>query len=75
MKEERKIFSLVLQKAPYGAVIIDRKGKYLYMNEEFTTITGYDLKDVPRGIDWFLEAYPDQEYRKKCLRHGRRYFC
>ena len=68
LKEERKIFFSVLQKAPYGAVIIDRKGKYLYMNEEFTTITGYDLKDVPRGIDWFLEAYPDPEYRKKVLK-------
>jgi len=68
LKEERKIFFSVLQKAPYGAVIIDRKGKYLYMNEEFTTITGYDLKDVPRGIDWFLEAYPDPEYRKEVLK-------
>lgn len=68
LKKERKIFFSVLQKAPYGAVIIDRKGKYLYVNDEFSNVTGYTLQDVPRGIDWFLKAYPDPRYRKSAMK-------
>lgn len=67
LKEERRTFFTVLQKAPYGAVIIDRKGKYLYANQEFTRITGYDLTDVPTGMDWFTKAYPDPDYRREVL--------
>ena len=43
LRKEKKIFFSVLQEAPYGAVIIDKEGKYLYMNEEFTKITGYTI--------------------------------
>jgi PAS domain S-box-containing protein len=68
LKKERKIFFSVLQKAPYGAVMIDKKGKYLYVNEEFSKITGYTLQDLPRGIDWFLKAYPDPHYRKSAMK-------
>lgn len=68
LKKERKIFFSVLQKAPYGAVIIDKKGSYLYINEEFSTVTGYTLQDIPRGIDWFLKAYPDPRYRKSAMK-------
>jgi PAS domain S-box-containing protein len=68
LKKERKIFFSVLQKAPYGAVIIDKKGSYLYINEEFSKVTGYSLQDIPRGIDWFLKAYPDPRYRKSAMK-------
>jgi PAS domain S-box-containing protein len=68
LRKEKKIFFSVLQKAPYGAVIIDRNGKYLYMNEEFTKITGYNIVDVPNGASWFRKAYPNQENRKAVLR-------
>ena len=68
LKKERKVFFSVLQKAPYGAVIIDRKGRYLYINDEFSNVTGYTLQDIPRGIDWFLKAYPDPQYRKLAVK-------
>jgi PAS domain S-box-containing protein len=65
--KEEKIFRSVLQKAPYGAVLIDRDGSYLYVNEEFTTITGYTLKDVPTGRSWFERAYPDPQGRAEAI--------
>ena len=68
LKKERKIFFSVLQKAPYGAIIIDKKGQYLYINDEFSKVTGYTLQDTPRGIDWFLKAYPDPHYRKSAMK-------
>jgi PAS domain S-box-containing protein len=68
LRKEKKIFFSVLQEAPYGAVIIDKKGRYLFMNKEFTKITGYTIMDIPDGATWFLKAYPDPENRKVVLR-------
>jgi len=68
LKKEKKIFFSVLQEAPYGAVIIDKKGRYLFMNEEFTKITGYSLRDLPNGTSWFLKAYPNPKNRKEVIK-------
>lgn len=67
LRRERRIFFSVLEKSPFGAVIIDREGNYLYVNEEFTRITGFDIKEVPKGIDWFIKAYPDPECRRMAM--------
>ena len=45
-----------------------KKGNYLYINDEFSKVTGYTLQDTPRGIDWFLKAYPDPHYRKSAMK-------
>ncbi|MCX5815430.1 MAG: ATP-binding protein [Proteobacteria bacterium] len=68
LQKERKTFFSILQKAPYGVVMMDRDGRYLYMNEEFTRITGYTFEDVPTGRDWFRKVYPDENYRENVIR-------
>ena len=65
LKKERKTFFRILQKAPYGVILIDRNGRYVYVNPEFTTITAYTLEDVPTGRDLLHKAYPDPRYREK----------
>lgn len=59
--KERETFFSILQKAPYGVVLADRNGKYLYINPEFTSITGYTLEEVPTSQEWFDKAFPDKE--------------
>jgi len=68
LKEERETFYCTLQDAPNGVVLIDKEGRYLYINSAFTAITGYTLKDIPTGKDWFLKAYPDQNYREQAIK-------
>jgi diguanylate cyclase (GGDEF)-like protein/PAS domain S-box-containing protein len=68
LKEERETFYSTLQEAPNGVVLIDKEGRYLYLNSEFTAITGYTLKDIPTGKDWFLKAFPDQNYRGQVIK-------
>jgi diguanylate cyclase (GGDEF)-like protein/PAS domain S-box-containing protein len=68
LKKEREIFYSTLQEAPNGVVLIDKDGKYLYINSEFTAITGYTLEDIPTGKDWFLRAYPDPNYREHVIK-------
>ncbi|MCJ7664922.1 MAG: PAS domain-containing protein, partial [Desulfobacterales bacterium] len=67
LKEQREIFYSTLQEAPNGVVLIDKDGRYLYINSEFTAITGYTLNDIPAGKDWFLKAYPDPNYRAQVI--------
>jgi len=46
------VFSAVIEKAPYGVIVLDKEGNFLYVNPEFTKITGYSLEDVPDGSTW-----------------------
>ena len=68
LRRERETFFGMLQKAPYGVILIEKTGRYLYVNPQFTLITGYSLKDIPSGKEWFHKAYPQANYRKKVIR-------
>ncbi len=67
LQQERETFYSILQKEPYGALLIDTDETFLYVNPEFSVITGYALEDVPNGREWFRKAYPDPEYRHKII--------
>ncbi len=67
LQQERETFFSILQKEPYGALLINTDETFLYVNPEFTAITGYTIKDVPNGREWFRNAFPDPEYRHKII--------
>ncbi len=67
LQNERDTFGTIIQKSPYGILLLGEKGKFLYINPEFVRITGYALEDVPTGKEWFLQAFPDENYRSKAL--------
>jgi diguanylate cyclase (GGDEF)-like protein/PAS domain S-box-containing protein len=67
LKKERESFFSILQEAPNGVALINKDGKYLYINTEFSNITGYTLKNIPTGKDWFRKAYPDPQYRQQVI--------
>ena len=63
LRKERDTFLTILERAPYGVVLLDKNGKALFTNAAFTTITGYTLEDAPTTRDWVRLAYPDKQYR------------
>jgi diguanylate cyclase (GGDEF)-like protein/PAS domain S-box-containing protein len=65
LQRERENFYSILQEAPNGVALIDKDGRYLYINSEFTNITGYTLEDVPTVEDWLHKAYPNVQFRHK----------
>jgi diguanylate cyclase (GGDEF)-like protein/PAS domain S-box-containing protein len=67
LRQERETFFSILQNEPYGALLIDIDKTFLYINPEFTAITGYTIKDVSTGREWFRKAHPDPEYRHKII--------
>lgn len=60
--------------APCGAVVASTSatGQILYVNREFTHITGYTLDDVPTVAAWLERAYPDPAYRASVLSNWER---
>jgi len=68
---ERETFYSILQKAPYGVLLIDEDETCLYINAEFTNITGHTLDDIPTLGDWFCKAYPNPAYRQEVVEHWK----
>ena len=61
LRMERETLSSILQRAPFGVVLIERDGRFQYANPEFTGITGYTLKDIPKAETWLEKlAVPDR---------------
>ncbi len=71
-KKEKDTFRSGLVKAPYGVIILDDKARNIFINAEFTAITGYGLEDIPTGKDWLVRAYPDDGYRESVVDSWRK---
>jgi PAS domain S-box-containing protein len=67
LRLERERFQTIFQQAPFGMVLVDKTGRFTYVNPRFTEIFGYDLNDVPDGRTWFRSAFPDTGYRKQVI--------
>jgi PAS domain S-box-containing protein len=72
LEKERETFFPILHKAPYGVVMIDKEGCFIYINPSFTHITGYTLGDVLSGKDWFHRGNPFREYREEIINTWKR---
>lgn len=61
-------FRTIALNAPVPVSIIDRKGRYIYLNPGFSKLFGYTLEDIPDGKTWFLKAFPDFSEQKRAMR-------
>ncbi|MCX5805834.1 MAG: PAS domain S-box protein [Proteobacteria bacterium] len=60
---EREKLKTLSDNAPFGMVLINKDGRFTYINTKFTDLFGFDPSDIPDGRTWFRMAYPDIEYR------------
>lgn len=60
---EREKLKMLSDNAPFGMMLVDREGRFTYVNEKFTALFGYTLSDAPDGRTWFRKAYPDTGHR------------
>ena len=65
--EEKEKFQLFVEKFPLPVAVIDKTGRYEYINPKFTETFGYSLPDIPNGRTWFRTAYPDPAYRRQVI--------
>jgi PAS domain S-box-containing protein len=67
LKADIKTEQLIAENSPFGIALIDKDGRFLYINPKFKELFGYDLSDIPRGCEWFRRAYPDPAYRHEVI--------
>ena len=86
---ERNRFQTLSDNAPFGIMVIDGNGNFTYVNPKFTELFGYDLQDVPNGMEWYKKAFPNIKETgsryirmdKRCKKHktwpenGKYVFC
>lgn len=65
--QERNKLKILSDNNPLGVAMVSGKGEFLYINPEFTEITGFKLGDISNKQDWFIKAYPDLSYRKEVI--------
>jgi PAS domain S-box-containing protein len=63
IRREREKLQILSDNAPFGLVLINRDGRFNYINNRFTQLFGYDLSDVPDGKTWFRKAFPHAKHR------------
>jgi diguanylate cyclase (GGDEF)-like protein/PAS domain S-box-containing protein len=67
LEKERERLSMLSENAPFGLVMIDKDGRFTYVNPKFREFFGYDPEEIGEGKTWFRLAYPDPEYRHKVI--------
>ncbi|HSD59131.1 MAG TPA: PAS domain S-box protein [Methanotrichaceae archaeon] len=67
LQAERGRFQTLAESAPFGMAMINKDGKFLYINPKFKEMFGYGLLDIPCGREWFIKAYPDPAYRHEVI--------
>ena len=68
LRESEERFRVLSEQSPLGMSLIDRQGRYEYVNPAFVSIFGYTLQEVPTGADWFRAAFPDPDARREAIR-------
>ncbi len=67
MRMERDRFRTLAESAPFGIILINREGKFEYINPKFKELFGYDLQEVPTNREWFRKAFPDPKVRREVI--------
>lgn len=64
IRESEKKFRAIIDASPVPKALNDDNQNITYLNQAFIQTFGYTLEDIPTLNDWWIRAYPDEEYRK-----------
>ena len=67
LKESEERFRTLVEQSPFGISLINKDGRYQYLNPKFKEMFGYELEDIPTGKKWFQKVYPQEEYRQEVI--------
>lgn len=54
----------LMMKTPIPMVVLEESGRITLLNSAFIETYGYTQDNIRTADDWFLVAYPDEEYRR-----------
>lgn len=64
LRKVNERFEAIMEQAPVPMVITGSNRDIEYLNRKFTEIFGYTLADISTAEGWWVNAYPDENYRQ-----------
>jgi len=68
VQNNEKHLQSIIDASPVPQVIYNTNETITHLNKSFIYTFGYTLKDIPTLNNWWLKAYPDDNYRENILR-------
>ena len=63
--EER--FRKIIEQAPIAMAVVSLDGVIELINRKAVAVFGYESEDIPTMDRWWVQAYPDERYRKEVV--------
>ena len=60
-------FKSIIEASPVPKTLNDDNNNITYLNPAFIKTFGYTLDDIPTLEDWWIQAYPDPDYRQQVI--------
>ena len=57
----------LIERNPVAMAVVDKSGKFIFLNNRFIATFGYTIEDMPTVDHWWPLAYPDEHYRQKVV--------
>ncbi len=67
LRESEIRFHKIIEQAPIAMAIVSMEGVIEYINYKAIKVFGYLPKDIPNMDRWWVQAYPDENYRKEVV--------
>ncbi len=63
-EDSEMLFRRIIEASPVPMALNDELQNIIYLNIAFIETFGYKLDDIPTITQWWITAYPNQEYRQ-----------
>jgi len=67
LRKSEERFRHLVEDVPIPLGIVNKAAEIVYINDRFTSIFGYTHDEIPTMKEWGCRAYPDEDYRTRCL--------
>ncbi len=69
LRESEAKFRKLLESLPLPLCYVNKNGLMSFRNERFVKVFGYSEIEVPGIDEWWLKAYPNEEYRREVIQN------
>ena len=67
LRESEERFRKIVEEAPIPMAVVSRDGVIEFINHKAVQVFGYLPEDIPNMDRWWVQAYPDEDYRKEVV--------
>lgn len=69
LRESEEKFRELIESIPVPVTYVNSEGEIIFRNNRFVELIGYTQQEAPTVNEWWLKAYPDEDYREWVIRN------